>query len=62
VTRARDRYEGRSRQDPYDENGRGLLLLTELARDWGVHRQGSAYELTASADRTTEVSKPALSQ
>ncbi|MEV6509780.1 ATP-binding protein [Streptomyces sp. NPDC051642] len=24
--------------DTYDENGRGLLLLTGLARDWGVQR------------------------
>jgi hypothetical protein len=24
--------------DAYDENGRGLLLLTGLARDWGVRR------------------------
>ncbi|WP_406456547.1 ATP-binding protein [Streptomyces sp. NBC_01622] len=29
--------------DAYDENGRGLLLLTGLARDWGVQRSASAH-------------------
>ncbi|MEV5527917.1 ATP-binding protein [Streptomyces prunicolor] len=29
--------------DAYDENGSGLLLLTGLARDWGVQRGGAAY-------------------
>ncbi|MEV0473322.1 ATP-binding protein [Streptomyces prunicolor] len=29
--------------DAYEESGRGLLLLTGLARDWGVRRGGNAY-------------------
>ncbi|MFE2418856.1 ATP-binding protein [Streptomyces hokutonensis] len=29
--------------DAYDENGRGLLLLTDLARDWGVRRSAAAH-------------------
>ncbi|MFJ9376190.1 hypothetical protein [Streptomyces sp. NPDC101455] len=29
--------------DAYDENGRGLRLLTGLARDWGVQRGATAH-------------------
>lgn len=29
--------------DAYDENGRGLLLLTGLARDWGVQHGATAH-------------------
>ena len=29
--------------DAYNENGRGLLLLTGLARDWGVHRGATTH-------------------
>jgi hypothetical protein len=33
--------------DAYDENGRGLLLLAGLARDWGVRRGATAHGVPA---------------
>ncbi|WP_416966325.1 ATP-binding protein, partial [Streptomyces sp. Agncl-13] len=47
--------------DAYDEHGRGLLLLTGLARDWGVQRGATAHGTPANRSGSDSADPPAAS-